>query len=367
MVGKETFPSKLGTPQGGIISPLLANLVLDGMEAHLYKELKKLFGYNTKNGLRAGQLRVVRYADDFVVMHEDKLVIERSREIINVWLKIRGVNLSEEKTSIVSSTEGFDFLGFNLRHYENQTEGFMARKFANKKGFKLLIKPSKKSIAKHNVRIKEVFRTSKSVSQEMLIKRLNPIIKGWANYFRTGVSKEIFAKMDHLMWEKLWAWSKRRHGLKNRHWIVDRYFHSIGKRKWQFATYRDNKPVKTLNRYADTKIKRHVKVRAGKSFYDGDEMYWASRLSKGYGDISPSKAKLLKKQDGKCGFCNAMFRNGDLIETHHIKHRKDGGESSYSNLSALHKHCHDQCHSEEVVDRIESGRMQGEVKSYLGF
>jgi len=367
MNGHEYLPSDIGTPQGGIISPLLANIVLDGMESHLYEQLKAQYGYNTKNGLRKGQLRIVRYADDFVVMHENRQVIERSEGIINEWLSKRGVALSEEKTSILHSTEGFDFLGFNVRHYENENEGYIARKFASKQGFKLLIKPSNKSIKKHNLKIKEIIRTSKSVSQETLINRLNPIIKGWCNYFRIGVSKKIFTKMDYLMWEKLWSWSKRRHGLKNRHWIANKYFHTIGKRKWQFATFENSEPDLILNKYTDTKIKRHVKVRAGKSFYDGDEIYWASRLSRGYGDVSPSKAKLLKRQDGKCAFCQETFKSGDLIETHHIKRGKDGGESKYSNLSALHKHCHDQCHSEDMIDNIESGRMLGEVKSYLGF
>jgi len=137
MDGHEYLPSELGTPQGGIISPLLANIALDGMEEHLIEQLKTNFGYNIKNGLRNGQLRIVRYADDFVVMHEDKQLIERSQVIISQWLTKRGVALSEEKTRVVHSTEGFDFLGFNVRHYDNQTEGYEVGRLNHQKSFDL--------------------------------------------------------------------------------------------------------------------------------------------------------------------------------------------------------------------------------------
>jgi RNA-directed DNA polymerase len=104
-----------------------------------------------------------------------------------------------------------------------------------------------------------------------------------------------------------------------------------------------------LNHYSDTKIQRHSKIIKGKSFYDGDEMYWARRLSSGYGDISPSKAKLLVKQDSKCVFCGALFKNGDLMESHHMTFKRDGGTDEYTNLALMHKHCHDQYHHKFVV------------------
>jgi RNA-directed DNA polymerase len=270
--------SDIGTPQGGIISPLLANITLDGMEGYLCEKLREK-GYRSHD-----QIRVVRYADDFVVMHENKKVIEDSKLIIAEWLKERGLELSEEKTKIVHSTEGFDFLGFNCRHYDNKTTGYEARNFANKQGFKILIKPSKKSIETHSNRIKEVLRQMKAANQEQVIRRLNPIIKGWANYYRTCVASETFQKLDYLMWQKLWAWAKRRHNSKGKGWIMNKYFHTIKNRKWCFATKKDGIVDQILVKYTDTKIKRHVKVQAGKSFYDGDELYWAKRLSKGYGD-----------------------------------------------------------------------------------
>jgi len=356
MENQDFQASDSGTPQGGIISPLLANIALDGMEKHLYEKLREK-GYRFKE-LYRGQIRIIRYADDFVVMHENKKVIEDSKLIIASWLKERGLELSEEKTKIVHSTEGFNFLGFNCRHYENETTGYRARKFANKQGFKLLIKPSKKSIATHSDKIKEVLRGMKAATQEQIIWKLNPIIKGWANYYRSCVASETFNKLDYLMWEKLWTWAKRRHNGKGRVWIAGKYFHTIRNRKWCFTTKTDGKIDQILVKYTDTKIKRHVKVKAGRSFYDGDELYWAGRLSKGYGDISPSKAKMFVKQDGKCGYCNAEFKNGDLMEAHHKALVSEGGKDTYTNLVLMHKHCHDQYHAIWLKERLEKKKLK---------
>ena len=351
---KQDFqPTDKGTPQGGIISPLLANVALDGMESHLYDQLKKKYRVSD---LRNGQVRVVRYADDFVVMHKNREVIEDAKVIIANWLKDRGLTLSEEKTKIVHSTVGFDFLGFNIRHYENKESGYFAKNNQNKQGFKLLIKPSKKAIKKHSDAIKDVLRRSKAAPQETIIGQLNPIIVGWTNYYKTVVASRTFAKMDNMMWGKLWSWAKRRHPNKGRKWIAKRYFHTIGKRKWHFATMEKGKTVHVLRQHADTKIKRHIKVRAGKSFYDGDEIYWASRLSGGYGDITPSKAKMLKEQNGKCEYCKATFKHGDKMDTHHKIHVADGGSDRRNNLVLLHAHCHDQYHAEAARIKHEERR-----------
>jgi len=346
--------SDIGTPQGGIISPLLANIALDGMEGYLYKKLREK-GYRSHD-IRRGQTRVVRYADDFVIMHEKKEVIEDSKQIIAEWLKERGLELSEEKTKIVHSTEGFDFLGFNCRHYDNETKGYRAKKFANKQGFKILIKPSKKSIETHSSKIKEVFRQMKAAPQEDIIWKLNPIIRGWTNYYRGCVASDTFQRLDYLMWESIWTWAKRRHHAKGKKWIANKYFHTIKNRKWCFATKKDGIIDQVLSKYSDTKIKRHVKVKAGKSYYDGDELYWATRLSKGYGDISPSKAKMLVKQDGMCGYCKARFKNGDLMESHHKTLKSEGGKDTYTNLVLMHKHCHDQYHAVWLKDQAARRR-----------
>jgi RNA-directed DNA polymerase len=354
MENREFQPSEIGTLQGGIISPLLANIALDGMERHLYDKLREKY---LCRELNRGQIRVVRYADDFVVMHHNKKVIEDAKVIISLWLKDRGLTLSEEKTKIVHSTEGFDFLGFNCRHYDNPDDNsYYAKTKKNKQGFKLLIKPSKKAIAKHSEKVSEILKKMKSAPQEAVIDKLNPVISGWTNYFKSVVSSATFSRLDYEMWTRLWLWSKRRHPNKGKHWIANRYFHTIGKRKWCFATYKNNNITAKLKLYADTKIKRHVKIKAGKSFYDGDEIYWASRLSRGYGNIPPSKAKLLKRQNGKCEYCKATFKQGDKMETHHKIQVADGGSNKYNNLVLLHLHCHDQYHAEIAKIKHEERR-----------
>jgi len=144
--------------------------------------------------------------------------------------------------------------------------------------------------------------------------------------------------------------------MKGKRWIARKYFYTIGNRKWCFATLDKGEISPELRKYAATKIKRHIKVRAGKSFYDGDEIYWASRLSKGYGDITPSKAKKLKEQNGKCEYCRAIFKPGDKMETHHKIHVADGGSNKRNNLVLLHLHCHDQYHAEFAKIKHEERR-----------
>lgn len=361
-------PTVRGTPQGGIISPLLANIALDGMERDLLHEMTLRHGKTAFASNMGNTLSVIRYADDFVIIHKKKEIIEEAKEYIGTWLRIRGLEFSEEKTRMVHSTDGFDFLGFNIRHYPKKTSGWEARnnKTKTNNDFKLLIKPSGKSIKAHNESLYDVLDTMRAVTQQGLIDRLNPIIRGWANYHSKVVSKKTFNKMDDLLWKRVWQWSTRRHSNKGRKWIKERYFKTIGKRNWIFATTKEGKIHKTLVTHAETPIKRHVMVKGGKSYYDGDEIYWASRLSKGYGEILPSKAKLLKKQKGRCPHCNDYFRSGDIMESHHIVHKVKGGKDSYRNLALLHGHCHDQLHAEEkeakeIRDNI-NGTFQGQTR-----
>jgi RNA-directed DNA polymerase len=359
-------PLDFGTPQGGIISPLLANIALDGMWNHLFNELKKDYKFHIRDkSIKGSTFTVVRYADDFVIIHKDKEVIERANELIETWLLERGLELSQEKTRIVHSSDGFDFLGFNCRHYDNSKMTHWQnkndkRKAQNKHKKKFIIKPSKESIKKHYEAISDQIDTMKAWKQEEVIKKLNPMITGWTNYFRSGVSKKTFAKLDPLIWLKLRKWAIRRKGRKSPAQAIQNHFHTIGTRKWCFANYKEGKPDKILKIYSDVKIERHVMVKSGKSYYDGDTVYWASRLSKGYDDISPSKAKLLRKQKGKCAYCNHLFKVEDLLESHHIKFKAKGGKEQYKNLVIMHGHCHDQYHSDEAIRLSKSGKFVGE-------
>jgi len=373
---KHLHPTKMGTPQGGIISPLLANIALDKMETDLIKSLREIKGWKNKIGSntpiyrwkgegsdrkkvfdgRNVKLKVVRYADDFVVLHEDKEVIEMAAVFISNWLQERGLQLSEEKTKIVHSTEGFDFLGCTIRHYPNDhLKGIYKHNLLNgtpkerrtaTNPYAFRVEPSKKSMTKHWESLKETIDKHKTVSQSRLIEMLKPKVTGWANVYRHLHSSEAFSKLDHLLWYKLYRWCRRRHPNKGAYWVKEKYFSRIGKRDWMF---RDSKTGKVLTYHSQAKVAigSYKKVQEGKSYYDGDAIYWASRLTKGYDGIPPSKAKILKRQNGKCDYCHQRFTQEDLTETHHVKHRKDGGEDKYSNFVLIHRHCHDQIHAQD--------------------
>ena len=327
-----------GTPQGGVISPLLANIALHGLEDYV-------LGTMRRNMSERRALTVVRYADDFVVMHKDKEVVERAQELINEWLSDMGLQLKPEKTSIAHTLEGdapgFDFLGFNVRQYKVGKY----RTGKNTKGkplyFKTLIKPSKKSVAKHVQRLKEVVAKHKGVSSAALIAHLNPIIRGWANYFRTSVSSEIFSAIDKYLWQILYKWAKGRHPNKSGKWCAKKYWTTDREVQWNFTGKTDTGKVVELLKHSNTEIVRHVKVKGKASPYDGNLTYWSTRLGKNP-EIPTLVAKLLKEQKGKCEHCGLTFKDGDKWEVDHILPKSMGGKDKFTNLQLLHKHCHDE-------------------------
>jgi len=378
---KETHATEMGTPQGGAISPLLANIVLDKMESDLIEHLRGIKGWKKKIGVTTVSLEknkktnkeykyrrnlkidVVRYADDFVVIHEDKEVIEESKKYISEWLKVRGLELSEEKTQIVHSTEGFNFLGHHIRHYENRIKGTYRLKLLN--GTKteqnranathvLRVEPTKEKLHGHWKEISDTIGKLKSVTPAKLIAIIQPKITGWANYYKTVQSSEAFGKLDMFLWKRLYQWACRRHPKKNKHWIADKYFGRVGNRKWIF---KDEKTGKTIKLYTQHKERTGSYTRVGydRSYYDGDTAYWAERLSNGYDNITPSKAKMLKRQGGKCPHCGGSFTSEDLMHVHHKAYRSQGGEDKYKNLTLLHKHCHDELHRLNPIRQKKRG------------
>jgi RNA-directed DNA polymerase len=339
-----------GTPQGGVISPLLANIALHGMEEAikeyaLQEPLTKwTMAYSKKKGHhyrkrindqgRMDSLALIRYADDFVIMHQDLEVVLGARKVIEEWLKPIGLELKPEKTRIAHTLDeyedekpGFDFLGFNIRQYEVST--------SMKRGYKTLIKPSKKSVKNHYAKIKAICDTHKTVPTEALISRLNPVIRGWSNYYSTIVSKEVFSYLDNMVWRRIWRWCSRRHPNKSGKWKKAKYFKPTGNRNWLL-----NANGLKLALHSDTAIVRHVKVKGKASPYDGDINYWATRRGT-HPETSAAVAKLLKKQKGKCAFCGLHFQPGDLIEKDHHIPKALGGKDMMSNYKLYHRHCHD--------------------------
>jgi RNA-directed DNA polymerase len=240
----EWFETRAGTPQGGIISPTLANMTLDGMEALLWDH----FGPERRN--RTTKVHLIRYADDFVITGSSPEVLGKAKSLIVDFLSERGLSLSAEKTRIVRVEEGFDFLGWTVR----RTKG------------KLFIKPAKKNVAAFMHKVRAIITGATSITQGALIARLNPIIRGWANYHRNQVAKDTFDKVDSYIWERLWRWACRRHRNKSRRWVKQKYFPREGDRNWVFKAVMTDRSgsmtVERLFKAASVPIRRHVKIRA---------------------------------------------------------------------------------------------------------
>ncbi len=340
------YSSEAGTPQGGVMSPLLANIALHGLENDTKQALlQDLMAYQKEKGSRSGNkqalstMSIIVYADDFIVMHEREEIVVKAKSIIEEWLKQMGLEMKESKTQIIHSLNrvgekepGFDFLGFNVRQYPTKQA---------KRGYKLLIKPSRSSQRRHNKSIKDTLRSLRAVPMKAIIAKLNPIVNGWSNYYTSAVSRKVFEKLDHEMFYKLWQWATHRHPGKSRYWIKRKYFRTSGKDRWRFMT-QDGLYVA---HHSDHLIKRHTKVRGTKSPYDGDWIYWSTKLGKSL-TISPRIAKLLQYQKGKCNECNLWFEREDLMEIHHQD--RDRNNNVLTNLKLLHRHCHDKVHQEHV-------------------
>ena len=332
----QMFPTVAGTPQGGIISPTLANMTLDGME----RTLERRFGVKNSMKLLKNKAHLIRYADDFVLTGATNAVLEEAKSMIEEFLKERGLSLSCEKTKIVHIKDGFDFLGWNVRSYDG----------------KLLIKPAKKNVLAFLRKIRAIVNEAKTAKQETVIARLNPLIRGWANYHRNQVAKAIFQKVDHLIWERLWKWACRRHPRKPLTWIKDRYFIRQGLRHWVFGTMiadedGERKLVKLV--YAsDTPIRRHTKIKGEANPFDPAwEQYFEERLSLTMKDNLRGRTKLLylwSAQKGKCPSCGEAISKETGWNVHHILEKARGGSDAMSNLVLLHPNCHRQIHGREV-------------------
>jgi RNA-directed DNA polymerase len=201
-------------------------------------------------------------------------------------------------------------------------------------GFKTIIKPSKKKVKIHLERLAEVVRAGKSVDQKALIRSLNPIIKGWCLYYRSVCSVKTFNKTYACLHNLLRRWAQRRHPAKGKGWVVKKYWRYP---EWTFGP----KEGVPLRKHSDMKIRRHVKVQSGRSPFDGDWKYWASRQAY-YPGVTGWLAMLLKRQEGKCAHCGMLFMPDDLLEVHHVD--RDRKNNQRSNLSTLHRHCHDKAH-----------------------
>jgi len=321
----ELFPTEAGAPQGGIISPVLANMTLDGLEARLAEK----FPQARRAGLK---MNMVRYADDFIITGFSKEWLESEvMPAVVEFLAERGLVLSPEKTKITHITDGFDFLGWNLRKYNG----------------KLLIKPSKANVKAHLDKIREVIKANKTAKQANLIRLLNPILRGWANYHSHVVAKETFARVDAKVWSMLWRWAVRRHPNKGARWVKEKYFQTRGTRNWVFTATEKQKDGTerelTLLKESDTPIQRHVKIKANANPHDPKwEQYFESRWGKKTLNSSRGRVKLYRvwlRQDRLCPTCQEPITKGTPWDVRHIVKRTEGGSDSASNLELHHLDC----------------------------
>ena len=313
-----------------LFSPLLANIALHGMEQALKIE------YNNRGHL-ISKRAIVRYADDFVVFCETKEDTEKSQEILNEWLGKRGLNLSKEKTRIIQLCEGFDFLGFNIRHYAVSNTAT---------GWKLLIKPSKKSVQSIRDTLRQEWLNLKGQEVKAIIAKLNPIIRGWCNYYRIGVSSETFNNLDSWMFRREVRYVNRMHPRKSKKWRKKRYWGRLNLDREDNWVFGDKHSGSHLVKFNWHNIVRHTLVK-GKSSIDDPTLkeYWKKREEAKAKELLPSTQKIAKKQGFNCEICGCSLFNGEEIHKHHIVPRHQGGKDTYSNLRLVHLFCHQQIHS----------------------
>lgn len=328
-------PTEEGTPQGGIISPVLANMTLDGLE----RELKTHF--RQKWNQASPQINLVRYADDFIITGREKTVLEAEvMPILEAFMQARGLELSKEKTQIVHIDDGFDFLGQNVRKYKGT----------------LLIKPSKKNTKAFLDKVRGVIRANKQASAGNLILQLNPMIQGWVNYHKHIVSKRAFNDADSQIFKALWRWAIRRHPHKRPTWVRKKYFKTVGKRSWVFTGEITERGDQSRNihlvRASYTPIRRHVKVISASNPYDTKwESYFEQRL--GVKMVAELKGKnrllnLWKSQNGICPVCKQKITKITGWNAHHIVWQSKGGGDQLSNQVLLHPTCHSKVHSQGI-------------------
>ncbi|MGN0734691.1 MAG: group II intron reverse transcriptase/maturase [Anaerovoracaceae bacterium] len=316
----ELFPTEDGTPQGGVISPMLANMALDGMQ----KALSDRFDMSLKGKYSAfvhnkHQVNLVRYADDFVVTASTKEVAEEAKEVIKTFLETRGLELSEEKTLITNINDGFDMLGWTFRKFNG----------------KLIVKPSKKSMQAIKDKLSEtILKRGKAWTQEVLIMKLNQQVRGWTNYHQHVVASEAFAHLDYVLYELLWQWAKRRHPHKGRWWVSTKYWHRKGNRNWVFCT-----EDKELMRVDHTLIVRHIMVRENANPFLDTEYFNERKFKRGMKKLTGKFRRIWENQNGCCYHCGMPMDVTDDREIFFKGPKADGGVEEVSNMAYVHASC----------------------------
>lgn len=352
-------PTDEGTPQGGVISPLLLNIALHGMEEAAGVRYLRCDPYGAH--ITTGSPALVRYADDLVVMCHTKADAEHAKERLQQWLTPRGLRFNEDKTRIVHVDAGFDFLGFNVRRYRGR----------------LLIKPSPASVARYKQRLTAEVRALRGANAAMVIARLTPIVRGWAAYYRTGVSSQAFARVDNHLWACLYRWGLRSHPNKSKHWVATRYFEAFHPTRADQWVFGDRDSGRFLPRLAWTKIVRHVLV-MGTASPDDPALseYWARRRRRIMTIHGGLIAKLLIAQHWRCPACDGLLLYADTAPQtpaewerwNRIMHKaRDRGavrvvrrrDDDPTAFALIHTHCHQRYHAGDSARKQPSQTPMG--------
>lgn len=317
---RELFPTEEGTPQGGVISPILANMALDGMQKALYDRFHtNRLGKDDIRFKNAHKVNFIRYADDFIVTAATKEIAEEAKQIVSQFLKGRGLELSEDKTVITHINDGFDMLGWTFRKFNG----------------KLIVKPSKKSIKSFVASLSDTIRNhAKAWEQEVLIEKLNKQIRGWANYHQSVCASEAFAHIDYVLYELLWQWAKRRHPHKGQWWVSTRYWQRKGNRNWVFST--ENKE---LLRVDHIPIVRHIKIRLDANPYFDTEYFAERKFQQGMRRLSGRFKEIWKNQKGCCYHCGMPMDIGEEREIIFKLPKALGGKEEIPNMAYVHSVC----------------------------
>jgi len=330
-------PTEAGTPQGGIISPVAANLTLDGLE----RVLRERFPRQGRG--RQPMVNMVRYADDFIVTGRSKELLETEvKPLVAEFFRARGLELSQEKTRITHIDEGFDFLGQNVRKYNG----------------KFLTKPSRRNVKVFLAKVRGTIKADKQARAGTLIARLNPIIRGWAYYHRHGASSATFSKVDRAIFDCLWHWARRRHNNKSSRWVYNKYFEHVGGKRWVFCERSRDKDgglrIARLFHALSLPIVRHIKITGDANPYDPQwEPYFERRLDLKMEANPRRRQQLLRlwiSQGGLCPECGNGITRTTGWRSHQVIWGVYGGKDNMSNRVLLHPGCHSRLHHRELAE-----------------
>lgn len=349
------YDTAAGTPQGGIISPLLANMALDGLENLLKESFPRRPRVNGKQ--QHLSIRLIRYADDFIITGRSKeLLGEKVKPLIEAFLAERGLRLSKVKTRITHIDEGFDFLGFNIRKYKRR----------------LLIKPTKESQKALLKKIRTIGKKMETETQQAVISTLNPILRGWGNYYKHVAFTRSFRRVDHEVWKALWQWARKRHHSKGLKWVKRKYFPSTKRRVWTFSCKSQQKlrkdPKKSLYwrlfYLGEISFSVHNLIKAGTNIYDPVHKSYLKKRRKRKvltsQNLRVDEKILWEAQEGKCPVCQQPIEEDRNWDIHHMVERSNGGKDNLDNLQLLHPNCHRHAHFKNSSDsRLHDEALRG--------